>query len=477
MVLLKINMYMDNSKIKGKDLNNLNYDSDKAKSLAIGIMKKHFKHSGKAEKLEILKDVKANPNDYLNHKFLSQLAKEFTVIPEEPTGKNFELKPMPEDYHIFGKQFITDDAVRQMETALRLPIAAKGALMPDAHSGYGLPIGGVLATENAVIPYGVGLDIGCRMSLTIYDIPAGFLDRQQFKVKTALQEQTHFGIGTKQKTHEEHEVLDRKEFYEIDILRKLHGKAKSQIGTSGSGNHFVEVGIVQLTDGNLTGVPAGEYIGILAHSGSRGFGAGVAKHYTGIALEKCWLPQGAKHLAWLDLNTQEGQEYWIAMNLAGDYAKACHDVIHRKMGKALGIKPLVKIENHHNFAWKEIQSDGRELIVHRKGATPAQEGVLGIIPANMCDPGYIVSGKGNDLALDSASHGAGRKMSRKSVKASYTVSELKKTLRQKGITLLGGALDESPMAYKNMEDVMNSQKSNVNIEGKFFPKIVRMDRG
>jgi tRNA-splicing ligase RtcB len=147
------------------------------------------------------------------------------------------------------------------------------------------------------------------------------------------------------------------------------------------------------------------------------------------------------------------------------------------MAKALGIKQVAKIENHHNFAWKEKQADGRNLIVHRKGATPAKKGQLGIIPANMCDPGYIVSGKGHDLGLNSASHGAGRKMSRKQAKASYTLSELKKKLRQLGITLIDGALDESPMAYKNIEDVMNSQTKLVNVEGKFFPKIVRMDKG
>jgi tRNA-splicing ligase RtcB len=468
---------MDNSKLKGKDLDKINYITDKARSLAIGLMKKYFKHISKQEKLVILEKVKSDPEAYLENNVLSQLAAEFVVRKDIPTGINYELKPVPGDFHIYGKQFITGDTIRQMETAMRLPIAARGALMPDAHSGYGLPIGGVLAVENAVIPYGVGLDIGCRMSLSIYDIPTDFLKHHQHKIKTALQEQTHFGIGKKQDTYEDHEVLDRREFYEIETLRNLHGKAKSQIGTSGSGNHFVEVGIVQLGDNNATGIPGGAYIGILAHSGSRGFGAAVAKHYTGIALEKCWLPKGAKHLAWLDLDSEAGQEYWIAMNLAGDYARACHDVIHRKMGKALGIKQIARIENHHNFAWKEKQADGTELIVHRKGATPAQKHELGIIPANMCDPGYIVSGKGNELALNSASHGAGRKMSRKQAKASFTLSELKKKLRQLGITLIDGALDESPMAYKNMEDVMHSQRKLVNIEGKFFPKVVRMDKG
>jgi len=162
--------------------------------------------------------------------------------------------------------------------------------------------------------------------------------------------------------------------------------------------------------------------------------------------------------------------------LAGDYAKACHDVIHRKLAKAIGLKAVAKVENHHNFAWKETQLDGQELIVHRKGATPAKLGQMGIIPATMLHPGYIVSGKGNEGSLNSASHGAGRKMSRKKAKETLTRSEMNKQLKAAGITLIGGGVDESPWAYKNIEDVMKSQKDLVKIEGKFYPKIVKMNK-
>jgi tRNA-splicing ligase RtcB len=163
------------------------------------------------------------------------------------------------------------------------------------------------------------------------------------------------------------------------------------------------------------------------------------------------------------------------MNLAGDYAKACHDIIHYRLAKALGIKPVMTIENHHNFAWKEV-INGQEMIVHRKGATPAAKGQLGIIPANMMDPGYIVSGKGNSQAINSASHGAGRKLSRKRAKSSFTGSELKKVLKQKNITLIGGGTEEAPWAYKDLESVILSQNDLLNIEGKFYPQIVRMDK-
>lgn len=135
----------------------------------------------------------------------------------------------------------------------------------------------------------------------------------------------------------------------------------------------------------------------------------------------------------------------------------------------------MKIENHHNFAWKEIV-DGREMIVHRKGSTPAGKGVLGLIPGSMTDPGFIVKGKGNDASLNSASHGAGRKCSRKETISRNTKSEMRKELRNKKVTLIGGALDESPYAYKSLEKVMSYQNSLVDTVGKFYPRIVRMDR-
>jgi tRNA-splicing ligase RtcB (3'-phosphate/5'-hydroxy nucleic acid ligase) len=224
----------------------------------------------------------------------------------------------------------------------------------------------------------------------------------------------------------------------------------------------------------VLGLDPGKYLGLLSHSGSRGLGANIADHYTRIAKQKRPLPGEAKNLAWLDLNEQEGIEYWIAMNLAGDYAAACHHVIHEKIARQLGRQPLTQVENHHNFAWKEIW-EGREVIVHRKGATPAAKDVLGIIPGSMTAAGYIVKGKGEATALSSASHGAGRKMSRTAAKNSITTELLKATLQQHGVKLLSGGLDEAPQAYKDIEEVMRSQQQLVDVVGIFTPKIVKMD--
>jgi tRNA-splicing ligase RtcB (3'-phosphate/5'-hydroxy nucleic acid ligase) len=239
----------------------------------------------------------------------------------------------------------------------------------------------------------------------------------------------------------------------------------------------VEFGVTRILDEkNELGVAPGEYLAVLSHSGSRNLGATIAKFYTNLAMEKCPLPKDAKHLAWLGLDTQEGQEYWLAMNLAGDYASACHHHIHARLGKALGEQPLTMVENHHNFAWKEKLADGREVIVHRKGATPAGKGVLGVIPGSMVHEGFIVRGKGNPLSINSASHGAGRVMSRTKAKNSITQHELKMMLKEHQVELIGGGLDEAPIAYKNIHEVMAAQKDLVEVIGTFLPKIVRMDK-
>jgi len=462
-------------KIKGKDLRKIGLPSNKIIGMAIDAINRHFKHQKKEAVLGIFENLLKKPADFLENDALGNIAK--LLIPEEEKAPTNQI-PIAEhakDYNIFGRDNIQPSAILQMDNAMRLPVAEAGALMPDAHHGYGLPIGGVLATRDAIIPYAVGVDIGCRMALSIYDIPETYLKQHTYELKKTLSEYTCFGMGKELPFAQDHEILDRSEFKEIPFVKTFHGKARRQLGSSGSGNHFVEFGIVEMEENNKVGIPQGRYLSILSHSGSRGLGANIANHYTKLAKEKCPLPKEVKHLAWLDLNTEAGQEYWIAMNLAGDYASACHDRIHINLAKALGIKPIAKVENHHNFAWKEIHN-GEELMVHRKGATPAGKNVLGIIPGSMTAPGFIVSGKGEPASLNSASHGAGRALSRTKAKNSTTNSALKKLLKSEGIELIGGSLDESPIAYKDIHQVMSFQKQLVNIEGKFFPKIVRMDK-
>ena len=164
------------------------------------------------------------------------------------------------------------------------------------------------------------------------------------------------------------------------------------------------------------------------------------------------------------------------MNLAGDYASACHHIIHEKIAKELGRTPIAMVENHHNFAWKEM-IDGKECIVHRKGATPAGQGQLGIIPGSMTADGFIVKGMANKASLNSASHGAGRKMSRTAVLKNFTHAEFREELQKHQVKLMGGGLDEAPFAYKDIHTVMASQQDLVTVLGRFTPKIVKMDSG
>lgn len=467
---------MGKSKIKGKDLKKIDFPSDEAKSVALGIITKHYKHASKDEKLGIIQNVLSDPDTYANDPVLMPLVRAIKGKIEMRTDYEIHMLKKEGAFNVFGPRNIDHNAVLQMEAAMRLPVAVQGALMPDAHHGYGLPIGGVLAADNAVIPYGVGLDIGCRMALTIYAQSDDYLKRKQYNIKKALEKFTHFGTDGALEIQQHHDVLDKGEWKTTPLLRRLKDKAAFQLGSSGTGNHFVEFGEVELYENNELGVPAGKYIGLLSHSGSRGMGAAIAGSYTKIAMSKCKLPREVQSLAWLSLDDEAGQEYWLSMNLAGDYARACHDRIHINLQRVLGFEPLVKMENHHNFAWKEMLPDGKEVIVHRKGATPASNGELGIIPGSMMTPGFIVRGKGNEGSLRSASHGAGRKMSRKQARENNTMGGLRKQLQEQGVLLIGGSPEEAPNAYKDIHKVMGYQDDLVDVLGTFNPKIVRMHK-
>lgn len=495
--------------IRGKDLQRIGFRDDRAASLAKQIMQHHYKKYSKEQALELLEEVVEDPERFKKHPLMGRIAevlmeasrpeekkdqekkyrhKEKKHRPASPEksalqysgsspGRHSIEKPAlgaAKPYKIYGAASIEKGALDQMATAMKLPVALQGALMPDAHQGYGLPIGGVVATKHEVLPYGVGMDIGCRMCMSIYDLDVKEMDTKLASMKTLLEENTRFGraefAGKK-----DHPVLERPELKEISFLKNLKIKAHDQLGTSGQGNHFVDMGILEIKE-SIPGhqLLAGTYFAILSHSGSRGTGAEIARHYTHVAMDKCGLPKGARSLAWLDLSDEEGREYWMAMNWAGDYSAANHHLIHEGLSRALGIKPLARIENHHNFAWKEQLSSGEEVIIHRKGATPAHKDVLGIIPGSMASPAFIVRGKGSTESLNSAAHGAGRLMSRSQAKKRLQVKELQQLLQAKRVELIGGGLDESPQAYKDINEVMRLQQEVVDKLAVFKPRIVRM---
>jgi tRNA-splicing ligase RtcB len=426
-----------------------------------------------------LDGVREEPGKYLADPMFATLARECLRRAKAPHDETDDIvRDQPVAFTVWGENLIEPQAVAQMENAMRLPVAMAGALMPDAHVGYGLPIGGVLAADDAVIPYAVGVDIGCRMRLSVYDVSPYVLGQRRTDFRNALLDRTRFGMreGWEVRDRPDHPVLADPAWEATRLLKSLKIKAQLQLGTSGSGNHFVEWGAFRLyADDEQLGLKAGEYLALLSHSGSRGVGFKIAKTYTELASrEHPLLDSSLRHLAWLSLSSEAGQEYWLSMQLAGRFASANHAVIHRRVATALKLKEAAAVENFHNFAWLEVLPDGARGVVHRKGATPASVGVLGIIPGSMGDAGYVVRGRGSSVALDSASHGAGRRMSRRAAFDSITKTARDTYLRERGVTLLGGNVDESPQAYKDIETVIAAQSDLIDVLGKFTPRLVRM---
>lgn len=415
------------------------------------------------------------PQAYLEHEILGALAAMISgAAPQAPVRKKGGLAVMratPAPWRSWGED-LDPKAMEQMNDGCSLPVAVQGALMPDAHVGYGLPIGGVLAVEGAVIPYGVGMDIACRMRMSVYAVSPDLVRSHADELAEALVRGTSFGVGGSFKPSRRHAVMGE-DWDFSPVTRRMKDTAWSQLGTSGSGNHFAEWGVLDV-GADLPGLAAGLYLALLSHSGSRGTGGEVAKYYSALARRlRPELPRHLAHLAWLDLHTDEGREYWAAMQLMGRYSQANHVLIHQAVAGLVGLSPAWSVENHHNFAWMEEHA-GRTVVVHRKGATPAGAGVLGIIPGTMVHPAYVVEGLGNPASLCSAAHGAGRVMSRQEAQKRFRRKDLDDILRRHGVRLLSAGLDEAPMAYKNITEVMTAQADLVRVRAVFTPKIVKM---
>jgi tRNA-splicing ligase RtcB len=417
-------------------------------------------------------------------------AEEIVAAIRAEFGPPHELERMrdtPQPFHVYGEvgADIEPSALAQLELALRLPIAVRGALMPDAHPGYALPIGGVFAAQRAVAPAMVGVDIGCRMHLSIFAMPPEELLRRRGELFADLQAVTVFGAGAARPRPADHQVLDDERWGLTSQTRGLHAKAAAQLGTSGSGNHFAELVVGELIETGdrrqetgdrkqetpdiqlespvsrlsslVSGLPvsglSSRFCGLLTHSGSRGVGYSIANNYIRVAAqETARRAKAPKMYEWLDLDGEAGQEYWAAMELAGAFAQACHDVIHTSFARRAGLKPLAVVQNHHNFAWRH-----GDLVIHRKGATPAEVGVLGVIPGSMGSASYLVEGLGAEEALWSASHGAGRRGSRTAARNAISMRDVRAWLARQDVLVEGLSVDESPQAYKDIEQVMRLQ--------------------
>lgn len=385
-------------------------------------------------------------------------------------------------------EILEDEALKQFNDAMSLDCVVQGALMPDAHSGYTLPIGAVIKTKDKIFPSFVGFDIGCGMSATKLSI-----DKEQInleKLKCDILERIPLGRET-HKTPRNIDILTTNISTELSNIVSTTGKL--QIGTLGGGNHFIEIGTGE--DGKVW---------IIIHSGSRGLGHKIATHYMTLAyiksldgkeyeiknefeernksfkehnpegyekaikkfistqIDKLSKKADIEGMYSLDLESEDGKQYQVDLDYSLQYALKNRAMMTEAILEAISIQTKVEIEEfinrNHNHA--EIK-DG--FVIHRKGATHAEKDMLGVIPGNMKDGSFIVKGKGNDDSMCSSSHGAGRVLSRTQAIKQLDVNEFHKQME--GITTnhTDSNLDEAPLAYKNIFQVMEAQKELVEI--------------
>lgn len=405
---------------------------------------------------EHLRVLIASPASFHSDAIFGELAR--FLAPPETTG--FQERDLGEWLDLSGNPL----AACQLAEARRLLITVAGALLPDGQAGLGLPVGGVLATRGAVIPRAVGRDIGCRMHLSVLVAPR----HGRESLADVLTETTVFGLQAQHGQPVEHPVMDR-DWSLCDSTRRLKGTASRQLGTSGTGNHFVEFGRFRAMDESL-GLPSGrQFLALFSHSGSRNVGTLVAKEFHNEARVLTRLPRELRAWPWLPLATEAGHRYWAAMDLMLDYAAASHEVLHERIRARMDAEIRFAHSCAHNLA--TIEND---LVIHRKGAIRLGAGELGIIAGTCAHPSYLVRGKGAPQVLDSASHGAGRVLSRGAARHRFDFARRAKLLKATGVRVLSSGRDELPQVYRDIEEVIRAQLDHLDVVGVFHPRVVRM---
>jgi tRNA-splicing ligase RtcB len=370
--------------------------------------------------------------------------------------------------------------------------AERAALMADGHLGYVMPIGGVAAYRDQVSVVGVGFDIACgnaaiRTDLTLDGTP-DLMDRLP-ALADEIQHAVSFGIGRKNRADDApvgHPLFESASWDAVPRHQRdeLRSKARGQLGTVGSGNHYVDV---------FADEAGGIWVGV--HFGSRGFGHTVASGFLAVSQGLPWGARAPEREVLLPLGEPMGHDYWALMTLAGEYAYAGREWVARKVVAILGGRELELVHNHHNFAWRE-EHDGQEVVVIRKGATPAFPGQKGFIGGSMGDHAVIVQGAtapGTSIAdlqrdaMYSTVHGAGRVMSRTAAagkrnrrtgkqlsRGAVSQEMMHAWVREKGVVLRGGGTDESPHVYRRLPDVLAAQKDTIDVLHTLRPLIVVM---
>jgi len=395
------------------------------------------------------------------------------------------LAPGIESMHTVG----THDPPTLAQLADVARRARKTALMADGHVGYVMPIGGVAAYSAQVSVIGVGFDIACGNAAIRTDLHTADLEGQTEALADQIAATVSFGMGRKNTSDDaptDHLLFDDPAWHAIPAPHRspLHDKARRQLGTVGSGNHYVDV-FADETHALWVGV----------HFGSRGFGHTIASSFLALSQGLPWGRHAPEVEVLLPLAQPLGHDYWHLMELAGRYAYAGREWVARKVVSLLGGRELELVHNHHNFAWKETH-DGEELIVIRKGATPAFPGQLGFVGGSMGDDAVIVRGASSadpavtalqEQALYSTVHGAGRVMSRTQAAGKrnrktgrqiapgrVTPEMMRDWVRNKGVVLRGGGLDESPHVYRRLPEVLAAQGPTIEVLHTLRPLIVVM---
>jgi tRNA-splicing ligase RtcB (3'-phosphate/5'-hydroxy nucleic acid ligase) len=366
--------------------------------------------------------------------------------------------------------------------------AERVALMADGHMGYVMPIGGVAAYRNKVSVVGVGFDIACGNAAIMTDRMIHDYSREELEhLANEIQQTISFGVGLSNVSRDapRADTLFEDSSWKAlpaNVEATLREKARSQLGTVGGGNHYVDV---------FSDEKGRVWVGV--HFGSRGFGHTVASGFLALAANEKWGTRVPERETLLDLSTPLGDAYWSLMELGGQYAYAGREWVARKVVAILGGRELDLVHNHHNFAWKENHG-GEELVVVRKGATPAFPGQRGFVGGSMGDDAVILEGTNaapdkSEAALWSTVHGAGRVMSRTEARGkrkgwgakARTVSPGKVSwemvnewLGPMGVILRGGGLDEAPHAYRRLSDVLLAQGETVKVLHTLTPVIVVM---
>ncbi len=379
-----------------------------------------------------------------------------TAVELPPQAPQYQDSPLK----VFGAH--EDATIAQMRNCMGVGNVVAGVICADGHLGYAQPVGGVIAYEGQISISGVGFDIGCGNMAVRLDTPFSAIENRVGTIIKDIARSISFGVGRTNEERVEHALFDDEEAWKASDMESYRSKAVAQLGTVGSGNHYVD--LMRDESGSV-------WIGV--HFGSRGLGHTSATRYLKAAGGKDGMNVPP---AVINEDGQLGRRYIAAMELAGRYAYAGREWVVERVRAIIGGRVTDSVHNHHNYAWRETH-DGRDLWVVRKGATPAFPGQRGFVGGSMGDDAVIIEGVESPQAsasLYSTVHGAGRLFGRKEAKRRFARDEMDAWLKQRGVTLIGADLDESPMAYRRLPEVLAEHAGTIRVLHTLHPFAVVM---